>query len=176
MEPDCPCDHYTYDDHEYIVDQAKIGNISHKILSLLGVESFDLSLEFVSPAEMTDLNSEYRSKDRSTDVLSFPQFEFEAPVTIASPAQFEPNIDGPPRLLGDVLISLVDAEKNSADIGQSLDREVCFLIVHGILHLCGHDHIEPEEEKIMLQQQKLIMEALESEPPSIWINCARPGK
>lgn len=77
------------------------------------------------------------------------------------------------QLLGDLVISPVDAWRNAQDIGQGLDREVAFLIVHGILHLCGHDHKHPEEESIMKHQQKLLMKTLEMKDDPLWQDCVR---
>jgi probable rRNA maturation factor len=65
-----------------------------------------------------------------------------------------------PRALGDLVISLPNAEQNAKAIGQPLDREVCFLIVHGLLHLCGHDHEAPVEERRMLDAQRRLMASL----------------
>ena len=177
MEPDSQSNHeeIVFKDRRYLVDFDKIDLLSKRIQEFLGVQDFELSVNIVSPEEMQDLNQQFRDKDRSTDVLSFPQEEFVPPITTDHPFQDEISSDAPPKLLGDIAISLIDAEQNAKSIGQGLDRELCFLLVHGILHLCGHDHLEPEEEKVMLQQQKKIMEKLEDSepPPAIWNQCAR---
>ena len=174
LEPDSSNCEFTFDNLSFEVDFTKIELLSQRIQTLLGVQDFQLSIDFISPEEMRRLNSEFRGKDQTTDVLSFPQFEFTNNVTCEAPFNLEAT-DGPPVLLGDIAISLVDANKNAQSIGQDLDREVCFLLVHGILHLCGHDHIKPDEEKVMVSQQKKIMENLEDNepPPSPWMNCAR---
>lgn len=174
MEPDSSNLEFNFSKHSYEVDFTKIERISYKVQSILGVENYQLDVNFISPNEIQDLNREYRSKDKSTDVLSFPQHEFAESLTCEAPGETVQQ-DGPPLLLGDLAISLEDAYANAQSIGQDLDREVCFLIVHGILHLCGHDHMETEEEAIMLKQQRQIMDALEDSepPPRIWAQCAR---
>jgi probable rRNA maturation factor len=68
-----------------------------------------------------------------------------------------------PTMLGDIVISPSDAQKNADDIGQSLERELLFLMVHGILHLCGYDHQRSTDEQKMLQQQTLIINSLTSD-------------
>ncbi|SMF29472.1 rRNA maturation RNase YbeY [Pseudobacteriovorax antillogorgiicola] len=176
MEPDSTSNYeFSFGPHTYLVNFDQIERVSKEIQKRLGVDDYELSVDFPSPEEMRKLNQEYRDKDKSTDVLSFPQQDFDPPPTVESPFRNVDPTDGPPRLLGDLAISLVDAEENAKNIGQSLDREVCFLLVHGILHLCGHDHLDVEEEHIMLAQQRMIMEALEEgEPPSrVWAHCAR---
>ena len=70
--------------------------------------------------------------------------------------------------LGDVVICVAMAAKSAARLGQSLAREVCFLLVHGILHLCGYDHQQPRDEAIMLAKQRRIMQAVGKK---IWRGC-----
>lgn len=60
------------------------------------------------------------------------------------------------------------AAKNAVRLGQSLGREVCFLLVHGILHLCGYDHQQPQEEAVMLAKQRRIMAKLDE---GVWREC-----
>ena len=60
------------------------------------------------------------------------------------------------------------AAKNAMRLGQSLGREICFLLVHGILHLCGYDHQQPREEEAMLAAQRRIMVALDER---VWHQC-----
>ena len=140
----------------FSVDEPKLKALCHKILTLLQLESFELSLELVSEVAIKKLNSAYRSQEKVTDVLSFPQLEFLTPLTLGK----IPSYDGFHKILGDIAICLAKAQENAVAIGHSLDREVCFLLIHGILHLCGHDHLEPEEERIMIAQQNLILSNL----------------
>ena len=124
---------------------------------LLGLETdAEVSVLLVDDATIRELNSEYRSKDYATDVLSFPLEEEtvagEEPVVIGGPAE---------RMLGDIVISIETAQKQATEYGHSVERELTFLAVHGLLHLLGHDHEKSEEaEKIMRSEEKRIMEAL----------------
>jgi probable rRNA maturation factor len=133
------------------------------ICRALGFRSWELSISFVDSDEIRALNNEYRKIDKSTDVLSFPQQEWMTPVTLENPFQQPPKTGPVPFMLGDLVISLEDAEHNAKDIGHSLDRETGFLLVHGILHLCGHDHQEPEEEEIMTNHQRILMQKMSDE-------------
>ena len=86
---------------------------------------------------MRELNRSYRQIDRTTDVLSFPQSE------------------GPDfTLLGDILISTDTAERHSKSYGVTLHEELKKLIIHGILHLLGHDHKKKKETEIMREKEK----------------------
>ena len=110
----------------------------------------EVSLTFVDDAAIRELNRTYRGKDAPTDVLSFPQWE---------PAEIEARrgtagdagvLQGPADLLlGDVVISLERAAAQAEEYGHSLDREVAYLYVHGLLHLLGYDHPDPEAERAM---------------------------
>lgn len=85
-----------------------------------------VTIAFISDRRMSELNSEFRGKNATTDVLSFP---FEA-------SDFEDCEN----TLGDIVISLEQAQKQAAENGLNLETEVKQLILHGILHLCGYDH------------------------------------
>ena len=84
------------------------------------------SVAFVSDGRMMQLNEMFRGKDATTDVLSFPH----------EPDDFDPDKDN----LGDIVISAEQAQKQALENGLTLDREIKQLILHGLLHLCGHDH------------------------------------
>ena len=163
----------------YTVDLRCISRIATIVARELGVAGQLLGISFVDAKEIRRLNLEFRGYDKTTDVLSFPQQEFAKPLRVGPPATAaakgaknktttkktaaakQARHAVPPEALGDVVISLADAAGNASSIGQGLDRETCFLIVHGILHLCGHDHLEPKEERVMLAQQKKLMALLD---------------
>ena len=91
------------------------------------------------------LNKEYRGIDRPTDVISFALEDHIDEV----------NLDF--RMLGDIYISLDKAIEQANEYGHSFLREICFLTVHGLLHLLGYDHMEKEEEEIMFKKQDEIL-------------------
>ena len=101
--------------------------------------------------EIRDLNQRYRGIDRPTDVLSF-SLEEENEMVAAPP-------DGV-RWLGEVVVSYPQAIRQAAEYGHSEDREVAFLIAHGLLHLLGYDHESPEDEAEMLRRQEEILQSL----------------
>ena len=90
------------------------------------------SLLFTSDAEIHALNREWRQRDKPTNVLSFPMLERDDLLALAT--------DGPPELLGDIALAYETCAREAADKGAPLDHHAAHLIVHGLLHLAGHDH------------------------------------
>ncbi len=157
---------------QYRIDIAKIKQITNKLADKMQLPTIEIVVSFVTDNEICKLNKRFRLIDRPTDVLSFPQLEFCNPVVLGE----APEVKGfalPGRLqLGDIVLAPDVALGNAESIGQGIDREICFLIVHGLLHLCGHDHMQPAEEKLMLDQQKKIFTELDLESGSaIWARC-----
>ena len=110
-------------------------------------ESSEVSISFVSREEIQELNRRYRGVDRATDVLSFAFTEPEDWNTSSAS----------PMALGDIIICTDVAREQADTYGHSLGRELGFLIVHGLLHLAGYDHAEPEDEHIMRLAQREIL-------------------
>ena len=138
--------------------KRKIGKIFKIAEEVLG-EDFEnayLSVNFVSDEQIKRLNSEFRKIDKVTDVLSFPNLQKKAEESLKnfqSDADFDTNM----LFLGDVVISKNVAKAQAREFGHSMKREVCFLALHGLLHLLGYDHIEKEDEKIMNKLQDEIL-------------------
>ena len=118
----------------------------------LEYEDFPLNAEIniliVNDLEMQKLNKEYRRKDKPTDVLSFPLFDFKK-------GEYPPKNE--PYLLGDIVISIDSAKRQANEYGHSLERELGFLAIHSMLHLMGYDHEVKEEEHEMLRKQEEIL-------------------
>jgi probable rRNA maturation factor len=105
------------------------------------------SLLFTSDAEVHTLNREWRERDKPTNVLSFPMLERDELAGLAA--------DGPPVMLGDIALAHETCAREAADKGVSLEAHATHLIVHGLLHLAGHDHVDSDA-------QAEQMEALET--------------
>lgn len=120
---------------------------------------FVVDMSIADEETIKELNLTARGVDKVTDVLSFPCFDrLNLPV---SAADFkESDYDGERVLLGSIMICRKRAEEQAQEFGHSVDREVGFLACHGFLHILGFDHIEPEDEKIMISHQKAIMDAV----------------
>jgi probable rRNA maturation factor len=109
-------------------------------------------LQFVSNEKIRKLNKDWRGKDYATDVLSFPLI-FEE-----SGASFLPDLGGTTELeLGDIVISVEKANEQAAEYGHSLERELAFLFVHGLLHVLGFDHETAAQEKDMFSRQTAVL-------------------
>lgn len=113
------------------------------------LEGFDLDFEvgisLVTPEEIQALNLQYRDKDAVTDVLSFPMYE---------------EGDAEPVQLGDIVVCHLRALEQAQEYGHSLNRELCFLTAHGMLHLLGYDHMDDDETLDMQAKEKEIMKRI----------------
>ena len=159
------------------IESQTIRTMVSKITDRLGVGGYHLGVTFVGPRRIRLLNREFRGIDRSTDVLSFPQIEWQEHLPIrrsSSSIAVNASLNVPAEVLGDIVISLQDAQTNAKNIGRPFDREVGFLLVHGILHLCGYDHEQPNDEKNMRQAQRRLMRVLgEGTSSPLWLNCVK---
>lgn len=127
--------------------------IIEQALKTLGIEDdVEVSCVLVDDERIHEINREYRHIDCSTDVISFAMEDND---------QF--YVEGMPRTLGDIFISVDHAKKQAEEYGHSLRREMCFLFTHGILHLLGYDHMTDEQEKEMFGLQDQILGALSIE-------------
>ena len=114
----------------------------------------EVSVTFTDNEKIRTLNKKFRGIDRSTDVLSFPLFDYTG-------EQEEPPVDEFIGMLGDIVISLEQAEKQAAEYGHSFEREAAFLAVHSMLHLLGYDHESGEEDEAdMRRRQSEILEKM----------------
>ncbi len=116
--------------------------------------NISVNITIVSQKEIQRLNNEFRGIDRVTDVLSFPLFEKDE---LKTGEMLDENITSD---IGDIVICKVRAKEQAKEYGHSLLRELCFLSLHGFLHLLGYDHIEKKDEEIMFPlQEKILKEA-----------------
>lgn len=125
-----------------------------KILDALGLIDVELSIFLTNDATIRKLNAEWRHLDKATDVLSFPQHEgvhckprlLKAPVGL---------------MLGDIVVSVQTAKRQARAIGHNLEAELQRLLVHGILHLLGHEHSKkPAKAKKMQSEEKRLLRRL----------------
>ena len=135
-------------------------------------EPAQVSLVIADDATVRDLNAQFRGLDEVTDVLSFSanhpghwlgESELAADHYIqpGNEAAFPfPTFEGSPPPLGEVIISLPQARRQAEEQGQPLDRELALLIVHGVLHLAGHEHLGSEETALMQGQEQAALSSL----------------
>jgi len=130
------------------IDAHELERMAERVLAAEGVAMpAELSVMLADDATVRELNRTYRGIDAATDVLSFSQQEGEA---FVGPAGAAPH-------LGDVIISVDTARRQAAQAGVSLQDEVSHLLVHGVLHLLGYDHEEPEDAQAMRLQEEAML-------------------
>ena len=132
----------TSSSHWRIYDNDLI-KIYNDILIEHNLEDKDLSLILVKSKYIKNINKEYRNKDYSTDVISFASCDDKD------------NIDTD--YLGDIFINVDKVIEQAKQLGHSERREISFLLMHGVLHCLGYDHIETNDEKIMITKQQQII-------------------
>lgn len=110
-----------------------------------------------------EVNREYRGMDRETDVLSFPNVDFEEEGVFTIDEDSEADYFDPETgelVLGDIMISVDRVYGQAQEYGHSVRREFAFLVAHSMLHLCGYDHMEEEERARMERRQEEILTGL----------------
>ena len=133
-------DNGLYDNYDYL------DNVIYRTLEHEKVNNAIFSIIFVDEEKIRTLNRDYRGIDRVTDVISFALED----------DKLYNNIDL--RVLGDIYICIPRMMEQAKQYGHSEKRELSFLVVHGLLHLLGYDHIEKEDEKKMFSLQELILD------------------
>jgi len=126
------------------VDGRALVAVARRLMAEVDEREAALSLSLVRDSVIRDLNRRYRGRDAATDVLSFP-------------------LDGGPereRSLGDVVISVETARRQAAEYDAPLQREIYRLLIHGLLHLKGHDHHEPAERRTMEREERRLAAAI----------------
>lgn len=118
--------------------------------------NFYLSITLTTPKKIHELNKEYRNVDKATDVLSFPMFEKDEIDTIVEKQQ-KNRI---PEVLGDIVISIEQVEKQAKEYEHSFERELSYMVVHGFYHIMGYDHIEEKDKIIMRPKEEEVLSIL----------------
>jgi probable rRNA maturation factor len=108
-----------------------------------------VSLLFTSDAEVHSLNREWRERDKPTNVLSFPMLERAELQSLAQ--------DGPPVMLGDIALACETCAREAAEKGVSLEAHAAHLIVHGLLHLAGHDHVDSDAQAEQMEALEIAI-------------------
>jgi probable rRNA maturation factor len=151
---------------ELPVDINRWQALAMAVLRAEGVRGLaELSLLFISEAEITELNHDYMGKEGATDVLAFPIDAAEAEMVLHNqppnrgPDRSPPDPGDMPLLLGDVVICPAVAARQAPEHAGTLDDELALLVVHGILHVLGHDHHEPDQTALMRARELALLEA-----------------
>jgi probable rRNA maturation factor len=122
---------------------------------------YEISVILIDNDRIREINNEQRGIDKPTDVLSFPIVDMYEGEIKSSDGDFD--MDEGCIVLGDILISLEKAEEQSIEYGHSFERELIFLLTHGVFHLLGYDHDTEDREKKMLERQNTVLKSLNLE-------------
>lgn len=134
---------------EYVLDGKEFSDLSDFVLQAMHVSAqAEVSIIFVDPPAMEELHLKWMGLSGPTDVMSFPMDELR-PGTVDDPTEAG--------LLGDIVICPQVAAKQAQTAGHSTIEEMLLLCTHGLLHLLGFDHHEPEEEKEMFALQRQLL-------------------
>lgn len=128
------------------IEEKDIENVCKITFKKLEVNNPTVSITIVDNERIKEINRDYRNKDSETDVISFA---FEEADDYVYPDM---------RFLGEIYISIDKAKSQAEEYGHSLKREICFLTVHGLLHLLGYDHIEESDRVVMRKLEEEILE------------------
>lgn len=130
------------------VDEDFIKEVIRQVLQGEGIEEeTELSLAFVGQGRIRTVNKRYRSKNRATDILSFPGSK-------VSMKQFKIGPTEETRGLGEMIICLREVKKNALRLGLSIEKELAKVVIHGVLHLLGYDHEEDEQKALEMEKKE----------------------
>ena len=135
--------------------------IRRAVMAVIDYESFDfdssVSVTLCDNSYIKDINREYRGKDKHTDVLSFPMYDFYA-------GDIPEAFPGESVMLGDIVISVERCKEQALEVGNPFLRELAFLTVHSMLHLFGYDHERGKgDDEAQCLAQKDIMTQLDNQ-------------
>lgn len=132
-----------------VIEEIEFSELASFVLREMHVaDGTELAIMFVDERTMEDLHIKWMDEPGPTDVLSFPMDELR-PGTAAEPT--------PAGLLGDIVVCPTVAANQAKAAGHTAEEEMLLLTTHGILHLLGYDHVEPEEEKEMFALQRRLL-------------------
>ena len=149
---------------KYLVNIINALNSAEKVLKL-SCSDIEINVSFVTRLQIKKLNRETRNVNRVTDVLSYPTLLVnEAEIIdkkISKKAYlYDINPETGNIVLGDIVICLPRCLEQSRKYGTTKTREICYLTVHGFLHLLGYDHMIDSDKKIMREKEELILQEI----------------
>ena len=142
------------------IDARHVRRTADALLAAVGERDSELALVLVRDSAVRILNRDHRDKDAPTDVLSFPALPPEAFDRRAITRRHSAAQGPMERHLGDIVISVDAAARQAAAYDAPLIREIERLLIHGVLHLCGHDHYIPHERELMDAEERRLADVI----------------
>lgn len=144
-------DYGPYPDYSSL--EGRYASLMGTAFRLLEVKrNYEVDVNLVDEKTIRDINRDYRHVDRVTDVISFAFEDDDSPTSVILG-------DDIPVMLGEIFICVPRALEQAKEIGNTKERELSFLFVHGLLHLLGYDHMKKEDEEVMFPLQEKILQA-----------------
>ncbi len=140
-------------DQTFPINTQVLEQNTQTALNTLDYADFDISIILVKPEVMQNYNKQYRDKDKVTDILSFPYHEINAGDRIVAQNEDDKN-------LGDIIICPQYVMDDLERWQMNFDNRMNVLLVHGICHLLGYDHIEDADYEVMKKQEALLLDKL----------------
>lgn len=141
--------------------KALINKVYETAVCFLGAEASDIDLSFIGAQRIKELNREFRSVDKVTDVLSFPTIDkLKLPLN-TDDYPYDTDYDTGRVQLGSIVICKTQLQKQAKEYGHSEVREAAYLTLHGILHLLGYDHIVDIDKTKMREMEECILGKLD---------------
>ncbi len=138
-------------------EEALIKKVVSKVLEEEEIiEDVDVYITLTNNSEIHKINMKYRQVDRPTDVLSFPMYEKDEIFKLKKES-IQNNIE---KILGDIIVSIEKVQEQAEEYGHSFERELAYLVTHGMLHLLGYDHMVEEEKNQMREREEFILQKL----------------
>ena len=126
-------------------------------------DNMSVNVTITDSEGIKELNKQFRDIDSPTDVLSFPNLDFDEPSVFDIPEERKADYTDPETgmiLLGDIILNADRIFSQAEEYGHSVKREMAFLVAHSCLHLCGYDHMTEDEEHVMIKKQESILNDL----------------
>lgn len=136
-----------YDGIENLKEEELIKTVVETVLEEENIhKNLDVYITLTNNETIREVNKQHRNIDKETDVLSFPMFEREE----IQKLQAEDEVED---ILGDIIVSIQKVREQAEEYGHSFERELAYLVTHGMLHLLGYDHLI-EEEKVQMRKRE----------------------
>ena len=143
-----------YEEIENLKEEELIKKVIECVLKEEGIKkNLDVYVTLTNNETIRKINAEHRNIDKATDVLSFPMFDREEIPLLKK----EDNSED---ILGDIIVSIEKVREQAEEYGHSFERELAYLVTHGMLHLLGYDHMIEEEKIVMRKREEEILGVL----------------
>lgn len=140
-----------YEDIETMEEEKLIQTVVETVLEEEKIrKNLDVSVTLTNNENIRKINAEHRNIDKATDVLSFPMFDRSEIEGLRKESETED-------ILGDIIVSVEKVREQAEEYGHSFERELAYLVTHGMLHLLGYDHMIEEEKQVMRKREEEIL-------------------